>query len=122
MLKTRGYATGQCGKNHLGDRSEFLPTVHGFDEFFGNLYHLNTAEEPEGEDYPRHRPFRKRNTPRGVMHYHASADDNPATPTDPRFGACRTQDREDTGPLIRKRMEAVDSEFVDATVRFMARA
>src|SRR3981081_4320152 len=73
-LKAQGYATGQFGKNHLGDRDEFLPTVHGFDEFFGNLYHLNAEEEPENVDYPKDPEFRKKFGPRGVLHTWANAD------------------------------------------------
>jgi arylsulfatase A-like enzyme len=68
LLKPLGYASGQFGKNHLGDRDEFLPTVHGFDEFFGNLYHLNAEEEPENRDYPKHPEFKQRFGPRGVLH------------------------------------------------------
>jgi arylsulfatase len=96
LLKARGYATGQFGKNHLGDRDEHLPTHHGFDEFFGNLYHLNAEEEPENEDYPKNPEFRKRFGPRGVIHSWAQADG--------------TQKIQDTGPLTRKRMETVDDE------------
>ena len=84
LLKPLGYATGQFGKNHLGDRNEHLPTVHGFDEFFGNLYHLNTEEEPEDEDYPRDPEFKKRFGPRGVLH--AWATDTVDETIDPRFG------------------------------------
>src|SRR5262250_105007 len=93
VLKAQGYATGQFGKNHLGDKDEFLPTNHGFDEFFGNLYHLNAEEEPENPDYPKDPEFRKRFGPRGVIH--STADGK----------------IEDTGPLSRKRMETVDQEF-----------
>jgi hypothetical protein len=95
VLKTKGYTSGQFGKNHLGDRNEFLPTVHGFDEFFGNLYHLNTEEEPEDEDYPTDPAFKQRNGPRGVMHCTARKDNNPETPADPRFGAWGAQDCKD---------------------------
>ncbi len=122
VLKTAGYATGQFGKNHLGDRNEYLPTVHGFDEFFGNLYHLNTEEEPEDEDYPTDPAFKKRNGPRGVMHCTARADDNPEAPADARFGPWGAQNCKDTGPLTRKRMETVDGEFIDASVRFMEKS
>ncbi|MFD7307492.1 arylsulfatase [Promicromonospora sp. NPDC059942] len=107
-LKERGYATGQFGKNHLGDRDEHLPTQHGFDEFFGNLYHLNAEEEPEQRDYPRPEDFpdfRERYGPRGVLHCWANGDG--------------TQRIEDTGPLTRKRMETVDEEFRDAALGFM---
>src|SRR6516162_8136311 len=83
-LKPLGYATGQFGKNHLGDRNEFLPTVHGFDEFFGNLYHLNAEEEPEREDYPKDPAFKAKFGPRGVLKCKASDRDDPTV--DPRFG------------------------------------
>jgi len=112
LLKNHGYATGQFGKNHLGDRNEFLPTVHGFDEFFGNLYHLNAEEEPELPDYPSAEEFpefRTRFGPRGVMRCHASETDDPTT--DERFGRVGKQVIEDTGPLTRKRMETCDDEF-----------
>src|SRR5262249_46601349 len=92
LLKPLGYAAGQFGKNHLGDRNEFLPTKHGFDEFFGNLYHLNAEEEPENVDYPKDPAFRKRFGPRGVLHSYADGK------------------IEDTGPLTKKRMETVDEE------------
>ena len=108
LLKPLGYATGQFGKNHLGDRDEFLPTLHGFDEFFGNLYHLNAEEEPENEDYPKNPEFRKNFGPRGVLHSWANADG--------------TQRIEDTGPLTKKRMETVDDEFFAAAIDFMNRA
>jgi len=107
ILKDQGYATGQFGKNHLGDRDEFLPTNHGFDEFFGNLYHLNAEEEPELEDYPGDmvlqdgRTFREAFGPRGVIHSWA----------DGRI--------EDTGPLTKQRMETVDDETVAAAIRFI---
>jgi arylsulfatase A-like enzyme len=101
VLKTQGYATGQFGKNHLGDKDEFLPTNHGFDEFFGNLYHLNAEEEPEDEDYPQAPWFRKQFGPRGVIHSYA----------DGRI--------EDTGPLTRKRMETADEEFAAAAQKFV---
>jgi arylsulfatase A-like enzyme len=106
LLKPLGYATGQFGKNHLGDRDEYLPTNHGFDEFFGNLYHLNAEEEPELRDYPPEKDFpnfRKNFGPRGVIHSYA----------DGRI--------EDTGPLTRKRMEEVDQEFLDAAIDFIKR-
>jgi arylsulfatase len=104
-LKAQGYATGQFGKNHLGDRDEHLPTMHGFDEFFGNLYHLNAEEEPELPDYPKDPEFRKKFGPRGVLHTWANGDG--------------TQRIEDTGPLTKKRMETVDDEFHDAAVGFI---
>ncbi len=104
VLKTRGYATGQFGKNHLGDKDEFLPTNHGFDEFFGNLYHLNAEEEPEDPDYPTDPRFRKMFGPRGVIHSYV----------DGRI--------EDTGALTRKRMETADEEFVAAAKKFIDKA
>ena len=103
LLKPFGYVTGQFGKNHLGDKDEFLPTAHGFDEFFGNLYHLNAEEEPENPDYPKDPRFRQRFGPRGVIH---------------SFADGRIQD---TGPLNRKRMETVDQEFLDAALDFIDR-
>jgi len=105
LLKAQGYATGQFGKNHLGDKDEHLPTNHGFDEFFGNLYHLNAEEEPENEDYPKNPEFRKKFGPRGVIHSWANADG--------------TQKIEDTGPLTKKRMETVDDETSDAAIAFI---
>ena len=110
LLKPHGYATGQFGKNHLGDRDEFLPTMHGFDEFFGNLYHLNAEEEPENVDYPppeEFPEFRKNFGPRGVLHSWAQPGGK--------------QKIEDTGPLTTKRMETVDDEFADATIEFIRR-
>ncbi|HMN97620.1 MAG TPA: arylsulfatase [Phycisphaerales bacterium] len=104
LLRARGYATGQFGKNHLGDRDEMLPTAHGFDEFFGNLYHLNAEEEPEHPDYPKDPEFRKRFGPRGVIHSFA--------------GGAIT----DTGPLTRKRMETVDEEVTAKALDFIDRA
>ncbi|MHC5137798.1 MAG: arylsulfatase [Planctomycetota bacterium] len=103
LLKAQGYATGQFGKNHLGDRDEHLPTNHGFDEFLGNLYHLNAEEEPENEDYPKNPEFRKKFGPRGVIKSFA----------DGRI--------EDTGPLTKKRMETVDDETVAAALDFIER-
>ncbi len=105
LLKAQGYATGQFGKNHLGDKDEFLPTNHGFDEFFGNLYHLNAEEEPENEDYPKNPDFRKKFGPRGVIHSWALPDG--------------TQKIEDTGPLTKKRMETVDDETSDRAIAFI---
>src|SRR5690606_6059754 len=103
ILKSQGYATGQFGKNHLGDKDEFLPTAHGFDEFFGNLYHLNAEEEPETEDYPKDPKFKERFGPRGVIK--SSADGK----------------IEDTGPLTKKRMETIDDDTVAAAIDFMQR-
>ena len=104
VLKTQGYSTGQFGKNHLGDQDIFLPTNHGFDEFFGNLYHLNAEEEPEDPDYPKDPAFRKMFGPRGVIHSYA----------DGRI--------EDTGALTRKRMETADEEFVAGAKKFIDKA
>jgi arylsulfatase len=113
VLKDQGYATGQFGKNHLGDRDEHLPTNHGFDEFLGNLYHLNAEEEPENEDYPGDmvlpdgKTFREKFGPRGVIHSWAQPDG--------------TQKIEDTGPLTKKRMETIDDETVEAAIDFINR-
>src|SRR6202050_3159957 len=120
LLKQQGYATGQFGKNHLGDRNEYLPTVHGFDEFFGNLYHLNAEEEPELPDYPKDPAFFQKFGPRGVLHCYAT--DSVDSTVDPRFGEVGKQKCEDTGPLTRKRMETVDEEFLKAGIDFMERA
>src|SRR6478609_2286315 len=117
LLKPLGYATGQFGKNHLGDRDEFLPTIHGFDEFFGNLYHLNAEEEPELPDYPKDPEFRKKFGPRGVLKCVATNTDTPGE--DPRFGPWGKQKCEDTGPLTKKRMETIDEEFLGASMRFL---
>jgi len=108
LLKPLGYATGQFGKNHLGDLDEMLPTNHGFDEFFGNLYHLNAEEEPEHPDYPKDPAFKKRFGPRGVIHSWALPGGK--------------QKIEDTGPLTRKRMETVDEEVTTAALKFMDKA
>ncbi|MBX7044149.1 MAG: arylsulfatase [Ignavibacteria bacterium] len=123
MLKGLGYKTGQFGKNHLGDRNEFLPTVHGFDEFYGNLYHLNAEEEPEHPDYPNEKDFpnfKKNFGPRGVLHCWATDKDDKTV--DPRFGKVGKQRIEDTGPLTRKRMETVDDEFAKAAKDFIKNA
>jgi arylsulfatase A-like enzyme len=120
LLKPQGYVTGQFGKNHLGDRNEFLPTVHGFDEFFGNLYHLNAEEEPENPDYPKDPQFRAKFGPRGVLKCKATETDDPTE--DPRFGKVGKQTIEDTGPLTRKRMETVDEEFLSAAKDFIDRS
>ncbi len=119
LLKQEGYATGQFGKNHLGDRNEFLPTVHGFDEFFGNLYHLNAEEEPEQPDYPKDPRFRQKYGPRGVMDCRASDRDDPTV--DPRFGRVGKQIVRDTGPLTKKRMETVDDEIAVKAEDFIKR-
>ena len=110
LLKAQGYATGQFGKNHLGDKDEFLPTAHGFDEFYGNLYHLNAEEEPELPDYPKPDDpefpnFRKNFGPRGVIHSFATPDGK--------------QKIEDTGPLTKKRMETIDDDIADRAVEFL---
>src|SRR5262245_5773044 len=118
ILKAQGYATGQFGKNHLGDRNEFFPTVHGFDEFFGNFYHLNAEEEPENPDYPKNPDFKKNFGPRGVYHCYATADVS-TLPDDARFGKWGKQRCEDTGPLNKKRMETIDSEVADQAMRFI---
>jgi len=122
LLKPLGYATGQFGKNHLGDRNEFLPTVHGFDEFYGNLYHLNAEEEPELPDYPKPPAFpnfRERFGPRGVMDCKASDKDDPTV--DPRFGKVGKQVCTDTGPLTRKRMVTIDDDIATRAVDFIQR-
>jgi arylsulfatase len=119
LLKPLGYATGQFGKNHLGDRNEYLPTVHGFDEFFGNLYHLNAEEEPELRNYPRDPRFREMFGPRGVLRCKATDRDDPTE--QPRWGRVGRQTIEDTGPLTRKRMETIDDETSDAAVDYIRR-
>jgi arylsulfatase len=121
-LKNNGYATGQFGKNHLGDLNHMLPTNHGFDEFFGNLYHLNAEEEPEMYDYPPEKDFpnfRKNLGPRGVIHSWATDKDDATT--QPRWGKIGKQKIEDTGPLTKKRMETCDDEFVAAASDFIKR-
>jgi arylsulfatase len=123
VLKSQGYATGQFGKNHQGDRNEHLPTLHGFDEFLGNLYHLNAEEEPENLDYPRDRVLANGKTfletfgPRGVMHCFASEEADKTV--DPRFGEVGMQRCEDTGPLTRKRMETIDDETSERAMEFI---
>src|SRR5271167_2153305 len=107
LLKPLGYETGQFGKNHLGDANSTLPTVHGFDEFFGNLYHLNAEEEPENADYPSNPDFKKKFGPRGVLHSWANPDG--------------TQKIEDTGPLNKKRMETMDEEITAGALDFIER-
>jgi arylsulfatase len=119
VLKSLGYATAQFGKNHLGDRNEFLPTVHGFDEWFGNLYHLNAEEEPEQLDYLKDPALKAKFAPRGVMHAWATTVDDATT--DPRFGRVGKQKIENTGPLTRKRMETFDQEVTDATLSYLDR-
>lgn len=120
VLKEQGYATGQFGKNHLGDLNSHLPTVHGFDEFFGNLYHLNTQEEYQQKDYPQDPEFFKKYGTRGVLHTWATNTDD--TTVDPRFGKVGKQKIEDTGQLSKERMETVDEEFMAASIDFIKRA
>src|ERR1700752_4856393 len=108
VMKGYGYMCGQFGKNHLGDKDEFLPTMHGFDEFFGNLYHLNAEQEPENPDYPKDPEFKKKYGPRGVLHPWANADG--------------TQKIENTGALTIERMRTVDEEFLDASLKFIDKA
>lgn len=120
LLKEQGYTTGQFGKNHLGDLNHMLPTAHGFDEFFGNLYHLNAEEEPEMDDYPKDPKFRETFGPRGVLHSWATDKDD--TTEQPRWGKVGKQKIEDTGPLTKKRMETCDDEFVAAATDFIKRA
>jgi arylsulfatase len=122
LLKPLGYATAQFGKNHLGDLNKFLPTAHGFDEFFGNLYHLNAEEEPELPDYPDPKDFphfRERFGPRGVLHCWATDTDD--STEEPRWGRVGKQKIEDTGPLTKKRMETCDDEFVAAVKDWIKR-
>jgi arylsulfatase A-like enzyme len=122
LLKPHGYATAQIGKNHLGDRNEYLPTVHGFDEFIGNLYHLNAEEEPEDPDYPRapkYPNFRNNFGPRGLLDCKATDTDDPTE--DPRFGRIGKQTIKDTGPISRKRMETVEEELLARSLDFMDR-
>jgi arylsulfatase A-like enzyme len=120
-LKPLGYATGQFGKNHLGDRNEYLPTVHGFDEFFGNLYHLNAEEEPERPYWPQdpNDPFVLNARPRGVLRCYGTETDD-ATEQE-HWGRVGRQKIEDTGPLTRKRMETIDDETTSAAIDFMGR-
>jgi arylsulfatase A-like enzyme len=108
LLKAQGYQTGHFGKNHLGDRDEFLPTMHGFDEFYGNLYHLNAEEEPENSDYPKNPEFKKKFGPRGVMRCKADGQGG--------------QTVEDTGPLTKKRMETIDEEVLAECSNYLERA
>jgi arylsulfatase len=121
VLKSVGYATAQFGKNHLGDRNEFLPTVHGFDEWFGNLYHLNAEEEPEELDYPgqKNPAYTERFGPRGVLHTWATNVDDPTE--DPKFGRVGKQKIESTGPLTRERMKTFDAEVLKQTLDWMDR-
>jgi arylsulfatase len=123
LLKPLGYATGQFGKNHFGDMNKHLPTVHGFDEFFGNLYHLNAEEEPEQFDYPHKDQFPKLYElalPRGVLKCRAT-DEESKEPDDPKFGAVGKQVIEDTGALDTKRMETIDDETTGACIDYIKR-
>jgi arylsulfatase len=119
LLKPLGYATGQFGKNHFGDQNRFLPTVHGFDEFFGNLYHLNAEQDPEDPDYPKDPRFKERFGPRGVIHSFATDRDDPTE--QPRWGKVGKQKVEDTGPLTTERMLTCDDEFVNAAKEFITK-
>ncbi|HET9834398.1 MAG TPA: sulfatase-like hydrolase/transferase, partial [Vicinamibacterales bacterium] len=120
LLKVQGYATAQIGKNHLGDRNEYLPTVHGFDEFYGNLYHLNAEEEPEDADYPKDPAFHQNFGPRGVLECKATKVDDPTEV--PRFGKWGKQTCKDSGPLTRKRMETVEDDLLAHSQDFIARS
>ncbi len=119
FMKSLGYATGQFGKNHVGDRNESLPTVNGFDEFFGNLYHLNAEEEPELPNYPKDPEYYKKFGPRGVLDCKASTENDPAV--DSRFGKVGWQTIKDTGPLTKKRMESIDDETSARAIEFIKR-
>jgi arylsulfatase A-like enzyme len=119
LLRNLGYATGQFGKNHVGDRNESLPTVNGFDEFYGNLYHLNAEEEPELPDYPKDPGFKAKWGPRGVLKTKATDKDDPTV--DPRFGKIGKQTIDDTGALTKKRMETIDDETSAAAIEYMKR-
>ena len=121
VLKSVGYNTAQFGKNHLGDRNEFLPTVHGFDEWFGNLYHLNSQEEPEELDYPgqKNPAYKEKYGPRDVLYTWATDIDDPTV--DPKFGRVGKQKIENKGPLTRKRMETFDSEVLEKTLDYLDR-
>jgi len=119
LLKEQGYATGQFGKNHLGDLNHMLPTNHGFDEFFGNLYHLNAEEEPEMYNYPKDPAYKAKFGPRGVIHSWATDKDDPKV--EPRWGKVGKQKIQDTGPLTKKRMETCDDDFVAAATDFIKR-
>lgn len=123
LLKNYGYITGQFGKNHLGDKNKYLPTVRGFDEFYGNLYHLNAEEEPENPDYPKSfygEDFRAKFGPRGLLHCFASDKDDPTT--HPRWGRMGKQTCTDTGPLTIERMKTVEKEVTAKALDFIDRA
>ena len=120
LLKNFGYTSGQFGKNHLGDRNEYLPTVHGFDEYAGVLYHLNALEEPENIDYPKDPEFFAKFGPRDAIHTWATDKHDPTE--DPRFGVVGKQRIESLGQVTKKRMETYDDETIDQTLDFMRRA
>ena len=121
LLKEQGYVTGQFGKNHLGDLNKFLPTVHGFDEFFGSLYHLNAEEEPEDSQYPHDvEGFYETFGPRGNLDCKAVAEDDATE--QPRWGRVGKQSCKDTGPVTRKRMETIENELLERSTDFMERA
>jgi arylsulfatase len=120
LLKEQGYVTGQFGKNHLGDLNKFLPTVHGFDEFFGSLYHLNAEEEPEDPQYPQDPKFSERFGPRGNLDCKATEKDDPTE--EPRWGRVGKQSCKDTGPVTRKRMETIENELLERSLDFIERA
>jgi arylsulfatase len=120
LLKPQGYVCGQFGKNHLGDKNEYLPTAHGFDEFFGNLYHLNAEEEPELPDYPKNPEFFANFGPRGVLHSFASDVDDETV--EPRWGKVGKQKIENTGQLTKKRMETIDDEITAGALKFIDKA
>src|ERR1700742_3784797 len=123
LIKPQGYLTAQIGKNHLGDKNEFLPTAHGFDEFYGNLYHLNAEEEPEYPNWPSQEEFpgfNERARPRGVIHSWATDEDDDTV--DGRYGRPGKQRIEGTGPRTKKRMETVDEDFAAAAMDFIGRA
>jgi arylsulfatase A-like enzyme len=119
LLKPLGYTTGQFGKNHFGDQNKYLPTVHGFDEFYGNLYHLNAEEDPEDPDYPTDPRFKEKYGPRGVLHCWATDKDDPTEQL--RWGRVGKQKIEDTGALTRKRIETCDDDFVEKAKDFIGR-
>ena len=122
VLKSQGYATAQLARTHLGDRNEFLPTVHGFDEWFGNLYNLNAEEEPEELDYPgqKNPAYLEKYGPRGALHTWATNKDDPTA--DPKFGRIGKQKIVDTGKLTRKRMETFDQEVTAETLKWLDKA
>ena len=117
MLKNYGYATAQIGKNHLGDRNEFLPTVHGFDQFYGNLYHLNSEEEPEDPEYPKDEEFHKKFGPRGVLETYATNKDDATV--DPRWGKVGKQTIKDHGPLTIEKMKTVEEDLLARSLKFI---